>query len=243
MNWNAEFYNHFDTEAPHIRDFLFALCQLYVLPTNLSVLDVGCGTGRLLSLLATLGWRVTGLEPNADYYAAARQFASESIQLKQGGFADIDENEAYHLVAAVNAPFAYLLDMPSRQDALNRIFRALKPNGLIFLDVPNFLWRLRYFSQPQDSFIQTPIGETLRRVTRYDVNWHHSIFRHTDTFYRNGIEQATQVHEMGILDLQSHYWLLEQAGFKDIRSYNSYAKPKPERIRQGRILLSAQKLL
>jgi SAM-dependent methyltransferase len=241
MNWNAEFYNRFDIEAPHIRDFLQALCQLYALPDTLSVLDVGCGTGRLLPLLGSLGWQLTGLEPNADYYAAACEFATERIQIRQGGFADIDEIEAYHLVAAVNAPFAYLLDMPSRQDALSRIFRALKPNGLIFLDVPNFLWRLRYFSQPQDSYIQTPTGETLRRVTRYDVNWHRSLFRHTDTFYLNGIEQATQVHEMGILDLQSLYWLLEQAGFKDICSYNSYAKPKPERIRQGRILLSAQK--
>jgi SAM-dependent methyltransferase len=241
MNWNAEFYNQFDIEAPHIRDFLLALTRLYALPPNLNVLDVGCGTGRLLPLLASLGWHVTGLEPDADYYTAASEFASETIQVKHGAFADIAETETYHLIAAVNAPFAYLLDMPSRQNALNRMYCALKPNGLLFLDFPNFLWRLRYFSQPQDSLIQTPTGDMLRRVTRYDVNWHRSSFTHTDTFYLNGLEQATQIHEMGMIDLQSLFWLLEQAGFRDIRSYNNYANPRPERIRQGRILLSAQR--
>lgn len=241
MNWNAQFYNHFDIEAPHIRDFLLALCRLYALPPNLSALDIGCGTGRLLPLLASLGWQVTGLEPNADYLEAAQKFASQSVTVKQGAFADIDETEAFHLIAAVNAPFAYLLDMPSRQDALKRIYQALKPDGLIFIDLPNFLWRLRHFQPQQESILKTPTGDILSRLTRYSLNWQRSTYTHTDIFYLNGNEQSSQVHTMGILDLQSLYWLLEEAGFRDIRSYNSYAKPKPEAIRQGRILLSAQK--
>lgn len=245
MNLNAQLYNTFDIEPLHIRDFLLWLAQSYSLPSSPHLLDMGCGPGRLLQPMAAQGWRVTGFEPDTDYCNAAAKIAEQNpmIAIRQGAFSDLDEQENYDLIAAVNAPFAYLLDIPSRLDALGRMYRALRPNGIIFLDFPNFLWILRHYRPPQDSIVTTKTGDTLRRVIRYDIDWHSSTFTHTDTFYRNEQYLSTQIHRMGIVSPQTIFSLVEQAGFSQIRTYNNYANRQSQHIKHQRIMLSACKVL
>jgi SAM-dependent methyltransferase len=245
MNLNAQLYNIFDIEALHIRDFLLCLAQSYHLPPQPQFLDIGCGTGRILEPMAAQGWQVTGFEPDADYCAAAAKIAEQNpmIQVQQRGFAELDEQESYHVITAINAPFGYLLDIPSRMDALNRMYRALHSGGIIFLDFPNFLWILRHYRPPQDSVLTTENGDILRRAIRYDIDWHSSTFTHTDTFYRNGQYLSTQIHRMGIVAPQTIFSLLEQVGFSELRTYNNYANRESQRIKQGRIMLSASKIL
>jgi SAM-dependent methyltransferase len=245
MNPNAELYNRFDIQPLHIRDFLIWLAQSYQLPAQPHFLDMGCGPGRVLEPMAALSWQVTGFEPDADYCAAAAKIAEQNsmINVRQAGFAELDEQETYHIIAALNAPFAYLLDIPSRLDALARMYRALHPNGIIFLDFPNFLWILRHYRPPQESAFTDENGDKFRRVTRHDLDWHSSTFTHSDTFYRNDQYLSTQVHRMGIVAPQTIISLLEQAGFTDIRTYNSFANRESQRINQQRIMLSARKPL
>jgi len=245
MNLNAELYNRFDIAPLHIRDFLVWLADSYQVNSKPHFLDIGCGPGRLLSTMADLSWQVTGYEPDADYCAAAAKIAAQNplISVRQAGFAELDEDETYHIIAAINAPFAYLLDIASRLDALERMYRALKPNGIIFLDFPNFLWILRHFRPPQDSVYIDENGDRFRRAIRHDIDWHSSTFTHTDTFYRNGEYLSTQVHRMGIVAPQTIISLIEQVGFSDIRSYNNFANREPQRIKNQRIMLSARKPL
>ena len=244
MYLDAQLYNQFDIRPYHIRDFLLALAKLYELPDALHFLDVGCGPGRLLLPMAEQGWQVSGLEPDAHYYAAARDLLSQSPQIqsiRQGGFEAIHEENSYHLIAAVNNPFAYLLDNPTRLDALNRMLHALKPGGVMFLNFFNLLWHLRYYRQPEESRITLDNGDIMRRITHYTFDWHTSTLTHTDLFYRNETYLSTQSHTLSIVAPQTVISLIQQTGFVDIRTYNSYAHIRPERINGGRIMISAQK--
>lgn len=245
MTIHSELYMLFDTYPAHIVAFVQWLVQSYRLPDDLHMLDVGCGPGRLLQPCAALGWRVTGLEPNADYFSHAQHLAgnSDAITVRQGGFADIDVLQAYDLLTAANGPFAYLLTITDRRDALLAMFRALKPGGVLFLDFANFLWTMRYYRPPQESVIRTEQGDSIRRVIRHDIDWHDSTFTHTDTFYRNDQRLSTQVHCMAIITPQELLHLVTEAGFQQIRTYNSYIARQHQPIRNERIMLSAQKPL
>ena len=242
---NSQLYNLFDILPAHILPFLQWLAQDYKLPYPLHFLDVGCGPGRLLQPCAALGWQVDALEPDADYYAAAAQIARQSanITVRQGGFEAIEIHTGYDLIAAINAPFAYLLTMAARLDALNRIFHALKPGGVLFLDMFNFLWILRHYRPPQESILHTESGDAIRRVVHHQIDWHDSTFTHTDTFYRNDERISTQIHRMAIITLQELQHLVATVGFERIQTYNNFAARKSQRINKGRIMLSAQKPL
>jgi hypothetical protein len=186
---------------------------------------------------------VVGYEPNADYFAAAQQVAAQShlITVNQGGFAQIDAAPTYDLIAAINNPFAYLLTPTNRADALQRMFCALKPGGVLFLDLFNFLWKLRFYRPPQDAVLVTESGDTLRRVIRYDIDWHDSTVTHTDTFYRADQYLTSQSHRMAIITPQELLHQVAAAGFQHIQTYNNYAARQSQRIYKDRIMVSAQK--
>ncbi|HEU5034496.1 MAG TPA: class I SAM-dependent methyltransferase [Mycobacteriales bacterium] len=73
------------------------------------VLDMGCGTGRLLAGLAAQDWQVVGYEPNPDYAEAARRVARDlpGVDVVKGGFLDLVEERTFDVIFAINDLFAY----------------------------------------------------------------------------------------------------------------------------------------
>ena len=246
MNQDAQLYTLFDNQPYHIRDFLLELAQYYHRPKDLTFLDVGCGPGRLLLPMAQHGWRVTGLEPDPHYVASAKLLKQQSpniIDVRQGGFADISAKDHYDLIVAINNPFLYLLTQADRLDALQRIVRALRAGGVIFIEFFNLLWHLRYYREPESARLPQADGTSIRRVTRYRFDWHNATMTHTDQFYRDVILLSTQSHKLAIIALPTVISLLEQVGFQRIMTFNNYSQVKPQAITGGRILISAQKPL
>src|SRR5438874_12039579 len=110
----AAFYG---TAPPDQVPFLVRLARSLDLAGQLRVLDMGCGTGRLLAPLADLGWRVVGMDPQVENVAEARKIAvrvPEGVEVVAGGFAELDDVEAYNIAAAVGDPWWYLLTGDAR---------------------------------------------------------------------------------------------------------------------------------
>lgn len=108
------------------------------------VLELGCGTGRLLLPLARAGHRVTGIDSSREMLSRARERISEEpssvrqrIQLVRADAAELELAQRHFALAL----FSYntLLHLPpaAATAACRRIRRHLAPNGLLFLDVVN----------------------------------------------------------------------------------------------------------
>lgn len=111
------------------------------LSRNLSVLDIGTGTGANLRLLKTLGFSdVTGVDPNPEVI----RFCAEK------GLGNVVPGDA-SAVPFENASFDFVMatDVIEHVDddnlALREIVRVLKPGGTLLLTVPTFneLWGLQ----------------------------------------------------------------------------------------------------
>lgn len=98
------------------------------------ILDVGCGSGRLIAHLIFKGIRpgnVVGIDVSTKMLEYARQELPNEVKLKKASLSDFDlEPEIFDLVTS--SMVLHHLDNEELDAALKRIHRVLKPNGVFF---------------------------------------------------------------------------------------------------------------
>jgi len=98
-----------------------------------SILDIGCGTGELLSFFKNKNWETTGIEPNI----SAREFAKKNH--------DLDVLDEYKLDGLppksfnVISMWHVLEHVPDLHKRISQISNLLKKGGTIFIALPNLL--------------------------------------------------------------------------------------------------------
>ena len=115
----------------HFGDLMTARLRDFDAP-NLKLLDVGCSTGRILRLAATMGFSATGL----DYSQWATDYCAKlGFPTRQGSLiGQWEESEVFdiihisHTIEHVPDPMAYIREMR----------RLLKPGGHLMLACPNY---------------------------------------------------------------------------------------------------------
>lgn len=97
------------------------------------ILDVGCGSGKTLSLLKKLGWDVYGLEIDKNAVKTARERGLVNVKLGEyEKIADFPNNyfdciRMYHVIEHISDP----------RNCLQLLHQKLKPGGEVILGTPN----------------------------------------------------------------------------------------------------------
>src|ERR1039457_1227758 len=104
-----------------------------LLPQNIRVLDVGCGTGSMSKLLVDLrGVQLVGIEPDLDRVQKAR---ARGLDVRQG---ILDEATAKDLGRFDAVIFADVLEhLPDPWSVLQLAHHVLTPDGAVVASVPN----------------------------------------------------------------------------------------------------------
>ena len=106
------------------------------------ILELACGTGRVMRMLASLGYQITGIDNSAAMLEKARhKIAAEGLQervrLVHQDMRDLDVTGPFAFAYIVSSSFQHLLTTDDQLDVLARVRRHLVPNGLFLIDLFN----------------------------------------------------------------------------------------------------------
>jgi trans-aconitate methyltransferase len=141
MRWDAEKYD--SVRAPQIDAGKELIAMAKVKETD-SILDIGCGTGKLTVALAQEASQgfVTGIDPSEEMLARARTLRSPfgNLLVMQMSAQAMQFRQDFDLVYSNSA----LQWIPEQEDVIMRSYAALKANGRIALQLPakDFCWAM-----------------------------------------------------------------------------------------------------
>jgi SAM-dependent methyltransferase len=139
------------------------------------VLEVGCGTGRVLIPTARAGLEVVGLDLSPNMLGVCRQKLKDEpaavqsrVQLVQADMRNFELGHLFTLATIPFRPFQHLLTVEDQLACLASVRRHLVDGGALILDI---------FNPSLDFLVNRPVGEELgeepefstpdgRRVTR-----------------------------------------------------------------------------
>lgn len=108
------------------------------------VLEVGCGTGRVVVAIARANINIVGLDLSANMLAVCRdKLRQESsdvqsrVELIQGDMRDFDLGRTFNLVTIPFRPFQHLITVQDQLACLKSIRRHLAPDGRLIFDLFN----------------------------------------------------------------------------------------------------------
>ncbi len=135
--------------------------------TNITIVDLACGHGRLIYSLKKLGYRnVLGADVSKEQVAVAHRLGVTEVKCQDvGEFLERVQTESFDVVFLMD-----ILEHLGKQeifDLLDNVHKVMKNNGMVVIHVPNgaaiFGMRVRYgdFTH-QNAFTQQSMQQILR---------------------------------------------------------------------------------
>ena len=216
----SNFYDLFTQDQPY--DLWFDIVQqLSVsLPSNPKILDIGCGTGTLTSMLTNIG-EVTGMDLSVDMLAIATQ-KSNQVQWLEGDMTDFDLNLSFDLITIFCDSLNYLPETNDVTQTFANIFNHLSDDGIFIFDVhtPYKMETLfnnqNYIEEQNDTFLawQAFRGEVPLSVY------------HEMTFFvsqQNGLYQRfDESHYQRTYEEQIYRNLLKDVGYHSVKTFTDF---------------------
>ncbi|MBC7871679.1 MAG: hypothetical protein H7Y09_12625, partial [Chitinophagaceae bacterium] len=163
------------------------------------------------------------------------------VGVKNIGFLEIEAQDCYDLITVINDPISYLLDIRQRIDALRRMYEALRPGGIVFLEIKNFLFKLRHYEEFTEDILEVD-KKKVAHLMQHEIDFHHGYWIHRDEYLIEGTSQmVSKTHTVAIIPLMELMYFMEEQGFKNIQTYNDYDARESQTLTGRLMLISAQK--
>ncbi len=186
------------------------------------ILDVPCGFGRHSAELTRRGYTVTGLELNQEQIDAAGRLMKEqgiSFEVVQGDMRNIPFESKFDRVINFFTGFGYF-DREGDRNTVDSFFRALKPDGMLLIDLANRDGILANFQK--DMVLHLEDGAVMVEKREFDIltSRNHStrIIIETD-----GSRKVRHI-DLRLYSPHEIKQLLEDAGFTDVKIFDGNLK-------------------
>ena len=141
------------------------------------VLELGCGTGRILLPTARAGVRITGLDSSVNMLTRCRaKLATQPEVIRsltdvvRGDLASFDLGREYALITMPFRPFQHLLTVERQLGCLRSVRKHLAPRGRLIFDVfhvnPESVYSKAWMEEKDEGETRLPDGRIVRRTVR-----------------------------------------------------------------------------
>jgi SAM-dependent methyltransferase len=195
------------------------------------ILEIGCGAGRVLRVLAGDGFDVTGIDSNPAMLRRAREGLSAGqlprVRLCEQDVRLLDLTDHYRLILAPCNTFAGLTD-PDLEQVLSRLRAHMQPGGYLAFEVP-YPWRAQHTTDPDEplaAFLEPEGGNPVQvyaelsadpRGRCVEVTWRY------DELWPDGTVQSRSLQTTFHLRRPGDYAeMLANAGFPSAAFYGGY---------------------
>jgi ubiquinone/menaquinone biosynthesis C-methylase UbiE len=218
------------------------------------ILEIACGTGRVLMPLAEAGYEVWGIDLSPSMLAKARQNASvlpvevtERVHLVQADMRDFQLDLQFPLVLVPFRSFLVLLTVDDQIRTLNNARRYMKEGGILVIDL--FVPKYDALAQGQRQATKKIVNPENKHVLyrREDTTYEHvsQLIKANYTFEEYNEESNLVLSFQGTLKLRYIFryemeHLLSLSGFKLEAVYGTFDK-KTYDCQSGEMIFVANK--
>jgi SAM-dependent methyltransferase len=191
------------------------------------VLEIGCGSGLLTGYLVGAGHRVVATDASPAMLGLTRAAVPGAERIDTLVLPD-DPVPAADAIVGVGHALNYLPDADAVRRALVRLARALRPGGLLALDVCDLEWG----AARAGAMAQGRVGDDWAIVTRFSQPTPERFDREMTTFVRQddgSYRRDDEVHRNVLIDTATVPALLGEQGLTATvgTSFDDEARPLP----------------
>lgn len=185
---------------------------------NQSILELGCGSGRLGVMLVKAGYTLTGLDNSSEMLMLASDRQQEEqvdFLLLERDMTDLSELPSYDNVISFNDSICYLSNKEEVYNTFKEVYSVLNDNGVFLFDVhsPNKMKSFihqSFHAETEDGML---IWDSYEGEHPHSVEHDLSIFSQINT---NQYERFNETHYERTYPYKEYKQLLIDAGFSDI---------------------------
>lgn len=152
LEWFEFYFEHM--YAPYFKE----------IDSNASILELGCNKGYLLNVLNKKGYHTaTGVDLSKGDLQIARHIAPQADFVEADIFSFLDQSEQFFDVVILKALIEHI-EKNRVLELLEKIYRALRPGGVVLIDVYNADWFFSHHDRYMDFTHET--GFTQESLTQ-----------------------------------------------------------------------------
>lgn len=239
----AEFYDQLTTDVPYQNwaDYIEKQFARQKHPVS-TIVELGCGTGTLASILAARGYQITAVDLSPDMLSvAAEKCEGLNVQLVCQDMSRLALPEQVDAVICCLDSLNYVTKPALVQRTFQRVFSALKPGGLFLFDV-----KTPFALEGADGQVYIDENEEVycvwrgeydkrRRICSYGID----LFALQDngSWWRDG-----EYHEEYAYTMEELTSWLSDAGFQRIKQFGNLRFTSPKEGEE-RVFFTARKEL
>lgn len=144
------------------------------IPGGSSILDVGCGTGRHGSLLANMGFRVTGTDLSEEMVEIARARTSDSFVVMDADEISRHTGE-FDAVVSLFDVLSYQTTPEMAKSFVRNLADNCRPDGVVVWDAWHLAGLVNDPPVARSRKLELPDGSVLERSSSPEIDWGKSV--------------------------------------------------------------------